>query len=316
MMSSRHLAAAVLLATSLIVPRAAAAQVPWTVTITPTLNPLPIGLCGAVRIQLADARGNVQPRNPAGLLMGLADFDMSVTAADPAAVVGQQIDASHWSVCACQAGAAGDVATITASYPARHLLPQARAPGVKFQTTQTVTLAAAKGGVNPPGCAATTPVTIAAGGVSGAPATLPSGGTAPTNAGAQARGGVVNQPLTAAPAGTVSALSSVAAPVTVAPAPLTVVARTEWPLPFQGAILLSPGQCQIVYGNYANASILVTDAVILTGQLISQGEQLKWTAAVDSGVVVIHVCNSQKAVTGALGAMSLNGRKVNILVLR
>ena len=61
------LACAILLA-----PTLTSAQAPWTVTITPTLNPLPIGLCGAVQIQLVDASGNARPRNPAGYMMGLA----------------------------------------------------------------------------------------------------------------------------------------------------------------------------------------------------------------------------------------------------
>ena len=119
---------------------------------------------------------------------------MSVAAADPAAVAGQQIDASHWSVCACQAGTAGAVATITASYPAQRLLPQARARGVSFQTTETVKLAAAKGGVNPPGCAAATPVTIAA-----APISV---GSVPTKTAAPVRGGASPPPVTAASPGT------------------------------------------------------------------------------------------------------------------
>jgi len=98
--------------------------------------------------------------------------------------------------------------------------------------------------------------------------------------------------------------------------PLTVVALTEWSLPDQGNIALSPGYCKVIYGSYTNPSILVTDIVIVTGQTSNQGEQLKWTATVDNGSVQINVCNSQKASLGASGAIQLNGRKVNILVLR
>lgn len=135
----------------------------WTAKITPTLNPLPIGLCGTVQIQVDDGTGGGRPRNPAGYLMSLADFDMSVTSPGAGAVVGQQVDPSHWSVCACQAGEAGAVATITASYPAKRLLPKERVRDVTFQATATVTLAASKGSVDPPGCGSPAPATIAAG---------------------------------------------------------------------------------------------------------------------------------------------------------
>ncbi len=98
--------------------------------------------------------------------------------------------------------------------------------------------------------------------------------------------------------------------------PLTVVAKTEWALPDQGNIALSAGYCTPIWGTYDHASILVTDFVIVTGQTSNQGQHLKWTATVNNGSVQLNVCNSQKASLGASGAIQLNGRKVNILILR
>ena len=174
-------------------------QSPWTVTIRPSLDPLPIGLCGAVQIALVDANGNARPRNPAGYLMGIADFDMSVAATDAGAVVGQQNDASHWAVCAYQAGTAGTVATITAAYPAQRLLPNARAPGVAFQTTETVTLSASKGGVDPPGCAAAKASAVVAG---GQPVLMmPAASAGVKKTAVVPRGGSTTPPISAAPPG-------------------------------------------------------------------------------------------------------------------
>lgn len=125
---------------------------PFSVTVRPTLDPLPIGVCGAVEVRLLDAMGGRWPRNPAGALMSIADFDMTVASADPRAVGGHQIDEYHWYACGCQAGVAGAVATITASYPAARVPANARFPGVAFQTTTTFTLAPAKGSADPQGC--------------------------------------------------------------------------------------------------------------------------------------------------------------------
>ncbi len=133
---------------------------PWTVTVTATLNPLPIPFCGAVRVDITDPKTGQRPRNPAGALMGAADFDLSVTSPDPKAMVGQLNDPTNFLVCACLAGAVG---TITASYPANRLSAKARVPGVAFQTTATVTLAAAKGNVEAVGCKAPIPPTVVAG---------------------------------------------------------------------------------------------------------------------------------------------------------
>ena len=42
------------------------AAAPWTVKVTPTLNPLPVGLCAAVHLTVLDAAGREPPRNPQG----------------------------------------------------------------------------------------------------------------------------------------------------------------------------------------------------------------------------------------------------------
>jgi hypothetical protein len=130
------------------------AQAPWTVTITPTMNPLPVGFCGAVQVTIRDASGSDVPRNPQGYRITLADFDMAVASPNATSVVGQQIDATHWSVCACQGAAPGTDATITASYPARALPEAARVKDASLQVTAGLVLAAPKGTGNPPVCIA------------------------------------------------------------------------------------------------------------------------------------------------------------------
>lgn len=218
----------------LLVSLAAEAGAQWTVTITPGFDPLPIGYCGAVQIKLVDDRSNERPRNPAGYLMSMADFDMSVTSSSPGAVAGQQIDASHWAVCACQAGVEGASATITASYPAGRLLPGERAKGVEFQTTRTFTLAKAGGAINPPACIASRAGSIAAAGGAGTP--LPTSpatrtvSTTPILERAPAGSGVVEPPLTAAPAGVRSPASPAAGapPTNVAVSGTPLIARVTW----------------------------------------------------------------------------------------
>jgi hypothetical protein len=122
---------------------------PWKVTVRPGLNPLAIGFCAAVDIEVLEASGRDVPRNPTGFRVTIADFDMAVSGAS---VVGWQVDASHWQVCACQGGSAGTVATVTATYPAKALDAKARVPGVSFQRTATFSLSAPKGTTNPPAC--------------------------------------------------------------------------------------------------------------------------------------------------------------------
>jgi hypothetical protein len=141
-------------------PPVALAQAPWIVKVTPLMNPLPVGYCAAVQLSVLDASGKEPPRNPQGQRVTMADFDMTVDSPTASSVVGQQIDAYHWSVCGCQGTAPGTAATITASYPARSLSAAARVPGVDVRTSARFELAAPKGDVNPKGCQ--TPVSTAA----------------------------------------------------------------------------------------------------------------------------------------------------------
>jgi hypothetical protein len=124
---------------------------PWTVTVTPTLNPLPIGMCGAVHLKLLDPVTRDVPRNPQGYRINMGDFDMSVSGGTSAA--GHQIDASHFEACGCQGGAAGSTVTVTARYPAQSLPAANRVPGVSIQQSATFVLALPKGTVNPQSCA-------------------------------------------------------------------------------------------------------------------------------------------------------------------
>jgi hypothetical protein len=136
-----------------LIPTVAWAQGPLTVTVTPTLNPLPIGLCGAVHLSVIDPATRDAPRNALGARVTIADFEMTVTGAS---VAGQQIDASHFVVCACQGGTAGSRATVIATYPARSLAQRAQVSGIPSQTQATFTIAMAKGGINPPACVSPT----------------------------------------------------------------------------------------------------------------------------------------------------------------
>ena len=152
-MSIRQLCFALVLATVITLPSTAVAQSPWNVVITPTMDPLPIGVCGAVRLSVLDASGKDAPRNPGGARVTIADFDMRVSADDRRAVVGSRIDDFHWSVCACQSAIVGSTATITATYPASALAEKSRVPDVRIETSAPVTIKAAMGAREPAGCA-------------------------------------------------------------------------------------------------------------------------------------------------------------------
>ena len=138
----------------LLAPARAHAQVPWTVTLTPTVNPLAIGGCGPVSLAIMDSTGKNAPRNPIGQRVSIADFDMSVTSPDPTGVAGEYNGPSIWSACACQGATVGSSATITASYPAQSLAQKQVVPGVAFQATTTFTVAKARGAYEPTSCLA------------------------------------------------------------------------------------------------------------------------------------------------------------------
>ncbi len=139
---------------SLLAPAIAHAQASWTSSLTPSVNPLAIGGCGAVRLTLTDAKTRDWPRNPAGSYVSLADFDMSVTSQDPIGVAGEYNGPTIWSACACQAATVGSTATITATYPAKMLAQKQQVPGVAFQATTTFTIDKPRGAYEPLSCQA------------------------------------------------------------------------------------------------------------------------------------------------------------------
>jgi hypothetical protein len=142
-------------------PGVGRAQTPWTVTITPAFDPLPIGYCGAVNIAVEDPAAKGIPRNPEGYRVSMADFDMQVTSSTGVAVVGQYNGPALWNVCACQAGTVGETATITATYPAKALAEKSRVAGAAVRAQRSFTIAAAKGDVQAPGCDALKTTTAA-----------------------------------------------------------------------------------------------------------------------------------------------------------
>ena len=123
---------------------------PWTTTLTANLNPLPVGLCTPILIDLRDATGKEEPRNPAGMRVTIADFYVDVTGGGASIVALNNYGA--WSVCACQGATVGAPATVTASYPAKLLAQAARVPGVVFQSSIEIQIATAKTTSNPAAC--------------------------------------------------------------------------------------------------------------------------------------------------------------------
>jgi hypothetical protein len=126
----------------------------WTVTIMPSMNPVPVGSCGAVSMTLRDSTGKDAPRTPEGWRVSIADFDMTVSSATN--VVGVYNGASNWSVCACQGATAEKAATITATYPAKMLAAKSRVVGVEGQWAVPVSIVTSKSTFNPAGCGTTT----------------------------------------------------------------------------------------------------------------------------------------------------------------
>src|SRR5688500_8214675 len=170
----------ILLTTLILASVTAGAQTPqWQVSLTATLDPLPVGMCGAIRLTLLDPVTRDVPRNPQGNRITIADFDMTVNGGTSAA--GRYLDAYHYDVCGCPGGVGGGTATVTASYPAQSLPAAARLRGVSFQQSVTFTLAPPKGAVIPAACA-----NLAAAAPSGAARQATTGPTVSAPAGASA----------------------------------------------------------------------------------------------------------------------------------
>jgi len=151
-MSQQRRAHLLVLAASFLVPSFAAAQDAWTVAVNSTMNPLPIGACAAVRLDIQDPATRDIPRTPAGARVTIADFDVTVTSADGQSVAAYWIDAYHLMACGCQAGTPGTSGLITATYPARTLVQESRVSGVEIKVSGEFALARPQNEVDPAAC--------------------------------------------------------------------------------------------------------------------------------------------------------------------
>lgn len=149
-----------LTAASILFSVVAGAQTPWTVVVAPTMNPLPAGVCAAVKLSFTDAAGAV-PRNSDGSRILQSDFDLVVTASNPASVAGMYSGSNNWSACVCQGAPAGSVATITATYPSQGLAESMRVGRVTAKASATFVTSKPQGPLNPPGCQSAALRTIA-----------------------------------------------------------------------------------------------------------------------------------------------------------
>jgi hypothetical protein len=217
---------------ALLAPAVAQAQGPWTVSITPTVNPLAIGGCGPVRLALMDPATRDWPRNASGNYVSLADFDLSVTGVDRAGVAGEYNGPSVWSACACQGATVGSTATITATYPSQQLEPKRRATDVAFQMTAAFTIAKPRAASDVAACQALKNQAVAAAPtiIPSAIAVVPPTAVLASPATAPAVGGVPKAPITGTPVGTTTAPRGVpgVAPAGVAVSGTPIVARVSW----------------------------------------------------------------------------------------
>jgi hypothetical protein len=116
----------------------------------------------------------------------------------------------------------------------------------------------------------------------------------------------------------------------------------EWAIPTAGLVVLHPEECKVIETAYTDSAILATDTVIVTGQSsnaglnsppittpggshigvvpTNDGKNLRWSATVDNGSVRLTACNNPLQKYQSYDPLSLvvylNGRKVNILVVR
>ena len=130
------------------------AQDPWTVALTPTMDPLPIGGCGRIDLTLVDPRSRDRgvPLNALRERVTIADFDITLTTPNGISAALLYRGEYHVEACGCQRAVPGTIATITATYPAVALDAKARVPGVAFQRTASFELSAPKGASNPEAC--------------------------------------------------------------------------------------------------------------------------------------------------------------------
>ncbi len=161
-----------LVAAVLALPATAAAQRPWTVTISPSTTPLPSGQCTPIHLDIVDGSTGAVARGPTGGRVLLADFDMTITPAG--SFVGRYDGASAWYACACP-NSVGAVGTITATYPAKTLAEKLRAPSVAFASTATITATQRNNSGIPIGCEPIKTMTVQSGSAPPWSVTLASG---------------------------------------------------------------------------------------------------------------------------------------------
>ena len=271
----------------------------WTASLSLPLNPLPIGVCGAVSLRMTDPATGDVPRDPAGQRVLISDFDVVVAGAGPLDVAGELTAPSVWTACACQGAMVGSGATVTATYPGATVPAARRVTGVAFSVSAPFKVGSAMGGIDPPSCqalkskGATTGTGLSGSPVSGASPTS----RAPTAVSGGTQGG----------SGAATALTSPA---------LVVVVRAQWTLPDNGTSgTLANGSCGVVIGKFLDPNILDTDVAVVTGTTASNGQHLTYSPTVSAGAVTLKVCVDQ---TGAAlpSPVQLSGRKVNVLVLR
>ena len=140
------------IAGAVLAPAIAFAQSPWTTSIAATLNPLPIGGCGAVALRIVDPATTDVPRTPSGERVSISDFDFTIAGADPLGVAGQFTAPSVWVACACQGATVRSSATVTATYPAKALAPAKAVSGVAFSVSAPFVVGPAMGATEPPAC--------------------------------------------------------------------------------------------------------------------------------------------------------------------
>jgi hypothetical protein len=245
-----------------------AAAVPWTVALKPGMVPVPVGMCTPVYVDLQDVAKRDWPRMPSGMRVSLAEFDMTATAANGAAVVGRWNGPNHWTACACQAATAGSTITVTALYPGAASPVTSRVPGVAFRSWIEIPISIAKGQSNPPGCedlpktttiamtpppsattttATTTPVATTTS------TTTPVGTATPTTSTGVTATPIATTPVSVAPvAGTTTTQTG----ITVAPAPAPMGLVPINPSGFR-AVETAPGQVVLSWQPVSAASYYV-----------------------------------------------------------
>jgi hypothetical protein len=154
------------------------ATAPWKVMLTSAAAPIPIAACYAVAFSVLTPNGKERARNPAGMLVQMEEFDLTVSGATATAAAGQYRGANFFSVCACQGAVVGSKGTVTARYPSASLAAKSRVPGMKIQVSAPFTIGAAQGASDPPECQelkaqAPAPAVASAGAPTAAPATAP-----------------------------------------------------------------------------------------------------------------------------------------------